>query len=95
MASNKCPRCKGSGKLTVKTSKKCPKCRGLGSTKLQIGGGAPKGKDVCSKCKGSGKIQINKEKTCPQCSGEIKYLDESDAFCLDCDWDNLVPLGKR
>ncbi len=29
---------------------------------------------------------------CPQCGGKIKYLTETDAFCLDCDWDNLKPL---
>jgi len=32
---------------------------------------------------------------CPACSGKIKYLSETDAFCLDCNWDNLVPLGGR
>ena len=41
------------------------------------------------------KETANKLDCCPQCSGQIKYLDDTDAFCLDCDWDNLVPLGKR
>ena len=36
----------------------------------------------------------SKLERCPVCSGKIKYLSETDAFCLDCDWDNLVPLGE-
>ncbi|MFQ6039292.1 MAG: hypothetical protein ACE5PV_00440 [Candidatus Poribacteria bacterium] len=42
----------------------------------------------------SGKKAAPKFERCPICSGRIKYLSETDAFCLDCDWDNLVPLGK-
>ena len=42
----------------------------------------------------SGKKAAPRFKRCPICSGRIKYLSETDAFCLDCDWDNLVPLGK-
>jgi len=38
---------------------------------------------------------VKKLDCCPLCSGKIKYLNETDAFCLDCDWDNLVPLGGR
>jgi len=32
---------------------------------------------------------------CPKCGGKIKYLTATEAFCLDCDWDNLKPLGGR
>jgi hypothetical protein len=32
---------------------------------------------------------------CPKCGGKIKYLTATEAFCLDCDWDNLKPLGMR
>jgi hypothetical protein len=42
----------------------------------------------------SPKKSSSKFERCPVCSGKIKYLSETDAFCLDCDWDNLVPLGK-
>ena len=31
-------------------------------------------------------------KRCPVCGGSIQYLNEHDAFCLDCDWDNLKPI---
>ncbi|MHA2109219.1 MAG: DHH family phosphoesterase [Candidatus Hodarchaeales archaeon] len=70
MTAKNCPHCNGSGKLSTKTKKQCPQCRGMGSTKILIGGGKPKAKDICSKCKGSGKIETSKEKTCPTCSGE-------------------------
>ncbi len=70
MTAKNCPHCNGSGKLSTKTKKQCPHCRGMGSTKILIGGGKPKAKDVCSKCKGSGKIETSKEKTCPTCSGK-------------------------
>jgi hypothetical protein len=42
----------------------------------------------------SSKKATSKLERCPVCSGRIKYLSETDAFCLDCDWDNLVPLGN-
>ena len=42
----------------------------------------------------SSKKAVSKLERCPVCSGKLKYLSETDAFCLDCDWDNLVPLGK-
>lgn len=42
----------------------------------------------------SSKKVASKLERCPVCSGKIKYLSETDGFCLDCDWDNLVPLGK-
>jgi hypothetical protein len=42
----------------------------------------------------SSKKAASKLERCPVCSGRIKYLSETDAFCLDCDWDNLVPLGN-
>ncbi len=29
---------------------------------------------------------------CPVCNGSIHHLNEKDAFCLDCDWDNLRPI---
>ena len=32
---------------------------------------------------------------CPECGGKIKYLTATEAFCLDCDWDNLKPLAMR
>jgi len=42
----------------------------------------------------SSKKSSSKLERCPICSGKLKYLSETDAFCLDCDWDNLIPLGK-
>lgn len=32
---------------------------------------------------------------CPECGGTIRHLSETSTFCLDCDWDNLVPLGSK
>ncbi len=35
---------------------------------------------------------------CPRCGGEIRFLSSTEAFCLNCGWDNLKPLsmkGKR
>lgn len=32
---------------------------------------------------------------CPECGGTIRHLSETSTFCLDCDWDNLVPLEDR
>jgi RecJ-like exonuclease len=73
MSSQKCPQCKGNGKISVKKTIKCPKCRGLGSTKMIIGGGKPTAKDVCPKCKGKRKITTTEEKSCSSCSGTGIY----------------------
>ncbi|MCE2402187.1 hypothetical protein J4G08_15045 [Candidatus Poribacteria bacterium] len=32
--------------------------------------------------------------SCPECNGEVKRIGESNYFCLQCDWDNLLPLIK-
>ena len=50
---------------------------------------------VKSSCRPIAKKKHHEKKLhrCPVCSGRIKYLSEADAFCLDCDWDNLLPLG--
>ena len=73
MSSQKCPQCKGKGKISVKKTAKCPKCHGMGSTKMIIGGGKPTAKDVCPKCKGKKKIVITGEKSCSSCSGTGIY----------------------
>ncbi|MHA1207046.1 MAG: S1 RNA-binding domain-containing protein, partial [Candidatus Hodarchaeales archaeon] len=73
MSSQKCPQCKGKGKILVKNTTKCPKCHGLGSTKMIIGGGKPTAKDVCPKCKGKRKITTTEEKSCSRCSGTGIY----------------------
>ena len=73
MSSQKCPQCKGKGKISVKKKLKCPKCHGMGSTKMVIGGGKPTAKDVCPKCKGKGKIVTTDEKPCSSCSGTGIY----------------------
>ena len=30
---------------------------------------------------------------CPVCEGVVRQISKNDVFCLDCDWDNLTPLG--
>jgi bifunctional DNase/RNase len=29
---------------------------------------------------------------CPVCGGDVRYLNDTDAFCLNCDWDNLPKI---
>ena len=29
---------------------------------------------------------------CPICAGDVRFLSETEMFCLDCDWDNLEKL---
>jgi len=74
---NKCPKCKGSGKIIVKSKKKCPVCHGMGSTKIVVGS-KPKGD--CSKCSGVGKITTSTERKCTSCNGTgIKQI-----LCIIC-----------
>ena len=83
---SKCPECHGKGNYQIKRKKKCPQCRGMGSTKLIIGGGKPKAKDVCPNCKGTGKLDIIQEKNCKKCSG----TGVRESHCMICqkphDW---------
>lgn len=42
------------------------------------------------------KVKKKREKSdrCPECgSVNIQYLSPTEAFCLDCDWDNLKVIG--
>ena len=37
--------------------------------------------------------QRNRLQRCPQCgSKNLQYLSDTDAFCLDCDWDNMKEI---
>ena len=111
MSSQKCPHCKGNGKISVKKTIKCPKCLGLGSTRMIIGGGKPTAKDLCPKCKGKKKITITEEKSCSSCSGTGIYekkcpicnkplIEDNKEICEECNKgisiiQLIVPASKQ
>ncbi|MHA1968662.1 MAG: hypothetical protein ACW964_12765 [Candidatus Hodarchaeales archaeon] len=72
-----CPKCAGSGKITIEKKSKCPVCHGMGSTKIIVGS---KSKGDCKKCSGTGKITQKSQKRCDQCKG----IGTKQNLCIIC-----------